>query len=171
MNIQNREQIIERLKNIPFLKLFKKDYLGEILAQSKLREYRPEDCIISEGSLDKCIYILLSGEVKVVKKNEDIAHLNYIGDIFGELAVINNEPRMASVYAVQPTNCLTIDTSKFEELLPEDRNAIYSVIYRIFTEVLADRLKATTAELAQIHYEVTRYQETLNRMKQMTGQS
>jgi CRP/FNR family transcriptional regulator, cyclic AMP receptor protein len=169
MNLQNREQIIERLKNIPFLKLFKKDYLEEILAQSKLKEYRTNDCIISEGSLDKCIYILLSGEVKVIKKNEDIARLNYIGDIFGELAIINNEPRMASVYAVQPTSCLTIDISKFENLPAEERNAIYSVIYRIFTEVLADRLKATSEELAQMQHEIADYQKSIERMKQMTG--
>lgn len=169
MDPKNRTQIIERLKNIPFLKFFNKDYLSEILAYSKLLEYRSGDRIIVEGTKDKVIYILLSGEVKVTKKEEDIAHLNYIGDIFGELAIINNEPRSASVYATGPTTCLSIDMAKFDHLSAEERNAIYSIVFRIFTEVLADRLKATNEELIDLHHQLDQYQESLKRLKQMTS--
>lgn len=169
MDVRNRTQIIERLKNIPFLKFFQKDYLGDILNQSKLLEYRPGDRIITEGTRDKVMYILLSGEVKIVKKDEEIAHLNYIGDIFGELAIINNEPRSDSVFALQPTTCLTINTEKFEKLPNEERAAIFSIIFRICTEVLADRLKASNEEIVELHREIDQYQESLKRLKKLTG--
>ncbi len=90
-----REQLIERLRKIPFLKSFDERCLKEILSSSKIRKYEPGERIIAEGACDSWIYVIISGQVKVVKKEEEIGQLGHIGDIFGELAVIDGKARSA----------------------------------------------------------------------------
>lgn len=167
-SIKNRELILEKLKMIPFLQSFKKDYLGEILAKSRIRQYDEDELIIPEGAYDKSIYILIMGEVKVTKQGAEIARMKHSGDIFGELAMINDDVRSASVYANQLTHCLIIDTTNFNTMDTEERTAIYSIIYRIFAEILADRLRDTSEELARTQDELQQTKDALDRFRKLT---
>ena len=157
--LQDQDNIFDKLKKVAFLRSFKKDYLTIVITNSKIRQYEAGEMIIPEGSYDKWVYVILFGEVKVMKKGEEIARMHDTGDIFGELAMINNETRSASVYATQKSYCLAIDISSFNDLEEVDRNAIYSIIYRIFAELLARRLKETTNELARLQDELSFFQK------------
>lgn len=147
--LKEQAHLIDRLKNIPFLRSFDERYVKEILNSSKLRKYEPNEMVIKEGIYDPWIYVIISGEVKVVKKEEEISRMAHIGDIFGELAAIDGKPRSASVYAVTKATCLATDTSLLREMNPDDQNAFYVIFYRLLSEVLANRLRKTTEELAQ----------------------
>lgn len=164
-SLKNRELILEKLKTIPFLQSFKKDYLSEILAKSRIRQYDEDELIIPEGAYDKSIYILIMGDIRVMKQGAEIARMKHSGDIFGELAMINDDVRSASVYANQLTHCLIIDISTFNAMNAEERNAIYSIIYRVFAEILADRLRDTSEELAHTQDELQKTQEALERLR------
>lgn len=74
-----------------------------------------------------CFYIVESGEVKIMMKSKtkadqqgntevEIARCTR-GQYFGELALVTNKPRAASVYAVGETKCQVIDVQAFERLL------------------------------------------------------
>lgn len=164
-SLKNRELILEKLKSIPFLQSFKRDYLSEILAKSRIRQYNEDELIIPEGQYDKSIYILITGEIKVMKQGQELARMKHSGDIFGELAMINDDVRSASVYAHQLSHCLIIDTSTFNSMNDEEKAAIYSVIYRIFAEILADRLRDTSEELARTQDELKQTKEALDRLR------
>jgi CRP-like cAMP-binding protein len=161
--LKNKDLIIERLRKIDFLKSFKRDYLGEMLQSSKIRQYKPEEIIIPEGTYDEWIYVLLTGKVKVLKKGKELAILEHTGDIFGELAVINQDIRSASVYAVDKTYCLAIDASFLKDLEDRDRTAMYLVIYRVFSEILAERLRVTSEELTKVKEENSYLKRTRTR--------
>lgn len=152
--LQGREHLIEKFKTIPFMKALNRGCMQEILSMSKMRKYEPGELIIQEGVFDCWFYIILGGKVRVVKRDKEIVKLETIGEVFGEMAVIDGEARSASVYAETEALCLAIDASFLERLKPVDRNMFYSAFYRLLAEILANRLRATNEELARVKHEL-----------------
>ncbi len=138
---------LEKLREIPTLSAFSEDELKGLLELSKIRKYEPGELILKEGFFDAWIYFLVSGKVQIVKHGEDVSLLKRVGDIFGEMSIIDGSPRSASVYAVDKTVCLATDASYIDRLSDDDRIAFCYILYRILSEILAERLRSTTEEL------------------------
>lgn len=157
--LKGRHDLIEKLKSIPFLKSYEDKFLRNILELSKLRKYGPDEIITREGEYDCWLYVLLHGEVKILKNNEEIARLSALGDTFGELAVIDGEARSATVHAATKTSCLAIDGSFLDRLDQQEKKEFEAVYYRLICEILAHRLRITSKELSRLKQE----KEFLNR--------
>ena len=78
-------KLINQLKSIPTLSVFTKEDLHVLIRYSKLRTYESGELIIKEGSYDRWLYFIISGSVKVVNQGIDIAVMENLGDIFGEM--------------------------------------------------------------------------------------
>jgi CRP-like cAMP-binding protein len=89
--------------------------LGEI---GKRRTYAAEEAIVKEGSTGTALYIILSGKVRVEREGASISTLAP-GEFFGELALIEEHPRSATVVAVEETDCLLLPAWEFTALLQE----------------------------------------------------
>jgi CRP/FNR family transcriptional regulator, cyclic AMP receptor protein len=153
--LKGRDDLIESMRRIPFLQSYADRYLRKILELSKLRRYREGEVITRQGEYDHWLYVILSGEVKVVKNEEEIARLDARGGTFGELAMIDGEARSATVHASQDnTACLAIDSSFIERLDPQDRKEFEAVYYRLLAEILAHRLRTTSSELSRMKQEM-----------------
>jgi CRP/FNR family cyclic AMP-dependent transcriptional regulator len=63
--------------------------------------------IVTQGVIGNGLYIIVSGLARVVKGDELVAELGP-GDFFGELSVIDQLPRLATVIAEEPTICLAL---------------------------------------------------------------
>jgi len=127
---------------------------------SKIVVYEKGDAIITEGSYDDRIFCLISGQVDV-RKNKDIsiAVLRNPGDLFGELGVIDGGARSASVKAMlHNTVCLSIDAARLNNAKDVSKEKILD---KLFTHVLADRLRATTDELASIQTKLQQVEKRL----------
>jgi len=94
--------------------------------------------------------------VKIVRDKERIEELRRTGDIFGEMCIIDGEPRSASVYAIGKVECLATDVSFIDSLFGEDKLAFSAVFYQILAETLAQRLRETSAELVRAKEEIAR---------------
>ena len=146
----------EKLGNMPSLADFSEKDLKGLLELSKIRKYEPGELILEEGVYDCWIYFLVSGKIKVVKHGEDLSVLRRTGDVFGEMGIIDGSPRSASVYAVDETVCLATDASYIDRLSGNDKNAFSGVLYLIFSEILANRLRLTSEELMKAKEEIER---------------
>jgi CRP/FNR family cyclic AMP-dependent transcriptional regulator len=161
-NVQN----IQRLMAIPGLKDFETRNLAKLLRLSKIREYEDGELIIREGEEDPWLYFLLSGRVKIKKNNVDIAIIDRVGDIFGEMRIVDFMNRSASVFADGRTICLGVDTSAKGRLATasvEERDArldFLLLLYRIFAEYMSIRLRATNDELVKAKTELEKFQNT-----------
>lgn len=148
-NIEN----IQRLMTIQALKHFETRNLGKLLRLSKIRQYEDGEQIIQEGDLDPWLYFLLSGSIRIVKEGEEIGTINRKGEIFGEMRIIDDQSRSASVYAVGPTVCLAVDMAAGGRLNPSDekdaRLEFLLLLYRIFAEYITIRLRLTNEELVK----------------------
>jgi len=143
----------ERLRRMPNLDDFPEERLKGLLQLSKIRKYEPGELILQEGHLDSWIYFLISGKVRIVKHEEELGILDRTGDVFGEMGIIDGSPRSASVAAIDETVCLATDFSYIDRLTGDDRVAFWYVLYRVFSEMLANRLRLTSEELIRVKEE------------------
>lgn len=141
-------EMADKFKHIPFLKSFGDQRLHEILNASRVVIYEPDDLIIPEGAFGDRLYVLISGKVRVIKQKNPVAVLDQVGELFGELSVLGDETRTASVFAIATTWCLELSPGFLQKLPDADRDACHALLYRYIAEVVARRLKKTTDELA-----------------------
>ena len=152
--LKDNLKYVEKLKKIPSFEDFSYKDLKGILEMSKLRQYEPGEAILKEGGYDSWIFFLISGKIKVVKNDESLSILKRTGDVFGEMGIIDASPRSASIYAVDKTVCLATDASYIDRLSGNDRFIFSSILYRIFSQILADRLRMTSEELIKAKEEI-----------------
>jgi len=148
--LEENNRLIDFLKKIPVFEPFDETELGSLLKISKMKVYNDKECILKEGSTDSLIYFLVSGKVRITKSGRDLVVLRRRGDVFGEMGVISLAPRSASAYADGKTICLATDFYLIENLAGDDRVLFGYVLYRIFSEILVNRLKITTEELMKV---------------------
>lgn len=150
--------LADRFRQIPFLSAFEERPLKSILSNSRILAYDPDETIIPEGAFGDRLYVLLGGKVRVVKNGSQVAVLYQFGEVFGELSVLGDEIRTASVIAVEATRCLELSPDSLQRLPAAERDACYASLYRFIAQVVAERLKKTTDELVQVtgELEITR---------------
>ncbi|MBN1932879.1 MAG: cyclic nucleotide-binding domain-containing protein [Desulfobacterales bacterium] len=143
-NVQN----IQKIMALPPLKNFETKNLRQLLRLSKIREYEHGERIIKEGDMDPWLFFLLSGKVRVEKEEVEISTIEQMGEIVGEMRILDGLSRSASVYAEGKTICLAINTSATNRLDSDDDKANFLLLlYRIFTEYVSIRLRLTNDEL------------------------
>jgi CRP-like cAMP-binding protein len=162
-NIKENRDIIQKLRDIPMLKSLSKEDLRGLLTMSKVVTYDEEEYLIREGQYDNWIYFLLSGKVGILKQGEIIGTLQRLGDLFGEMGVIDGSPRSASIIALKETTCLSIDASYVDRLEGGSKIIFTSILYRIFSEILANRLRTADEELVKLRDENSILKEDLTK--------
>ena len=91
----------------------------------------------------------------MVKGGEQLVTMNQSGDIFGELAALEDEVRSASVVAVKEAFCLAVDQKFLQHILPKEDNApFYACLYEFIAKLTTKRLKATSQYLAKVDQEL-----------------
>ena len=144
------EKIIDDLKKMPIFGPFNQDELQTLLNMSRLRTYTSGEEIIQEGAVDTWVYFLIYGKVRITKKKKHIMLMRRRGDVFGEMRFIDNSPRSATAIAEGDVACIAVDTDYVEKLTGNDKMAFGYILYRVFSEILSERLRAATKELIEI---------------------
>ncbi|KAK1931360.1 cAMP-dependent protein kinase regulatory subunit [Phytophthora citrophthora] len=107
------------------------DFLGQVPIFSTLSSYEKMtvadalrvqfvesgDIILTEGSRGDDFYIIADGEVKCTRGGEEVSARLGAGDFFGELALIHDDVRQATVTAMRKTKLLVLDRATFKRLL------------------------------------------------------
>lgn len=128
-------------------------------------KYEPGELIIEEGEYDNWIYFLISGKVDIQKRGETISVLKRRGDLFGEMCIIDGSPRSASIVAIDETVCLAMDASYIDRLEGNNKVAFSSILYRVFAEILANRLRIADEELVKAKDENAMLRIELNKLR------
>ena len=116
------ENSIELLKGVDLFSELSEDQLSQLASLVITNDYgRDETIILEKDESTRALFLIADGEVKVYVTGTDgketILTLLSRGDSFGEMSLIDGEPRSASVKAVQPTKVLIIRREHFLELL------------------------------------------------------
>jgi signal transduction histidine kinase len=101
----------------------------------KVHTYPPNTVLCRENALENVFYIILDGEVQVTKllnerETRFLKHLKE-GDFFGEMALIHNAPRAASVVTTVPTTVLEIKQEAFAEMLEQSSSMSLAMVREV----------------------------------------
>ena len=140
------QDLIEGLKEVPFFaELGSKSLVKLIPAMQELR-YPGGSKIVQQGDVGDSFYVIRSGKAEVVlerkgKPDIPIAHLGPM-DAFGEMALLIDQPRNATVRAVTDVEAWRLPKSAFETLLSENLSLTI-----FFSRLLSDRLRSLEKKL------------------------
>ncbi|MGE5390315.1 MAG: ATP-binding cassette domain-containing protein [Deltaproteobacteria bacterium] len=117
----NAEVTSERLKDISLFQGLDDDFLDDI-CKLFVTEYYPDNrTVITEGEPGDKFYIIVRGKVEVVRKTgpdtQDRLSVLSDGDFFGEIALIKNVTRTASITTLMPTTLISLQRSLFHNML------------------------------------------------------
>jgi len=145
------DDLTQLLGSIPLFAPLSSEQRSELIARSVEETFGAEHTIIHQGHPIGMVYVILSGHVRVFEPVPDSAVEMFLGElspgqIFGELGVLGERPRSASVVALERTRCLAIPATDFLHLLGQSREMSLSLL-RILAGRLydADRLLARHA--------------------------
>jgi CRP-like cAMP-binding protein len=118
-----------------FLGLLGEDDRGALLAEGRRSVHRPGEVILHEGSKPTTVAVVLEGTVKLVKLalggREVVLELRGTGEVIGELGAIDDEPRSASVVALDDVVLFVLDADRFRHLLRERAGIGHAVIVTV----------------------------------------
>ncbi|MEY2549618.1 MAG: family transcriptional regulator, cyclic receptor protein [Verrucomicrobiota bacterium] len=114
--------------------------LASIAAVAKTRRYAKDDAVFHADEIGDVFYLIREGQVKVTmispEGKEIILSILAAGDFFGEMALFDNEPRSATVIAIEPLEVVSIWRTDFLHILSEN----FSITQKVLGE-LSKRLR------------------------------
>lgn len=133
----------EALHAVPLFADLEDSDLARIAEASVVRTFNKNSIVITEGDSSNSLYVILSGEVKVFVSDAD-GKINIVnrlgpGDYFGELSLIDEEPRSASVETVSKCRMSILSRSCFIDYIEQHPRVAVSLL-----KGMGRRLRHTT---------------------------
>lgn len=127
------------LKGVSMFSATSEDTLADVASVLEEVELRPGELVFSKGDPGQSMYIVVSGRVRIFDGGKTI---NYLGEqeIFGELALLDPEPRSASVESAEETRLFRLDRDTLFELMTDNVGVVSGIM-----QVLCKRLRRMTA--------------------------
>lgn len=138
-----RRENRDSLRGLSFFNAFTENEVDEVLSACQMKTYAAGKSIIEEGEIDNCFYILAMGQA-IVKKGDKPIHVLSKGDCFGEIGLIGNVKRTATVTAASQVLALKVNASLLDNLATDSQLRFY----KTFTQTLIYRLTVTSARLS-----------------------
>ena len=135
--------------------------VAELINSSKLMNYPAGTILCHENAIEETFYLILEGEVEVTKviNNNETRLLKKLvaGDFFGEMALIHDAPRAATVKSLTPLISLEIHKDDFDRVLKNSSSVSLAMVREISRrlrendELAIDDLRMRASELAEAY--------------------
>ena len=137
------------------------DEVQELISHSQVNSYPSGTVLCRENAVENIFYMILEGEVEVTKNinksEERLLQTLGPGDFFGEMALIHNAPRAATVTAKTDLVALELDKNSFDNVLKRSSSIALAMVHEISNrlrendELAIEDLRLRARELAQAY--------------------
>ena len=133
------------LKQVPLFSQLSDEALTTLMNQGRVCSFAVDEIVFWEGDVSDAMFVILEGEIRVFKRDEEGNEfdINYQqqGECFGELALLDSQPRSASIICAQPCQLFKLEKAAFMDLLvtPETQSAAFTIL-----SVLVERVRVIT---------------------------
>ena len=139
----------------------KPDEIEQLIANSQVHSYLPGAILCRENAVEDRFYMILDGEAEVTKNinNSESRLLTTLlpGDFFGEMALIHNAPRAATVTAKTALTTLELDKAAFDKVIRQSTSIAMAMVSQISNrlrendQLAIDDIRIRAAELAEAY--------------------
>jgi signal transduction histidine kinase len=146
------------------------DEVGELVTRSQVRDYLAGTVLCQEDAFEDTFYMILEGKCEVTKfinKNENrLLKILEAGDFFGEMGLIHNAPRAATVKCITDVVVLELDKASFDEVLQRSASVSMAMVREISNrlrendEMAVEDLRLRARELAQAYQKLAQQEVT-----------
>ena len=124
------------LKSVELFSQIPGEELAQIAGIAQEVHLERGELIIQEGEMGDSMFLIIEGEVMVHRLGKELTRLGE-RESFGEMALLDNEPRSATVSAVSDVTCLKVEREDFYELMSEKVEIGHGII-RMLTQRLRE---------------------------------
>lgn len=121
-------------------------YIKDLLKAGEVKTFPNDTQIITEGDYGDAVYFIVAGKVKVTLYGEEgreiVLAVFSEGDMFGEMAILDNKPRSANVEAISDLECFVVSRENFLGYL-KMHHRVYTTLLAYFT----GRLREATRKI------------------------
>lgn len=147
-----RKDVLDSLRGIPLFRRVSEGDLEELATHLIERRFPKNATVVEEGLPGDYMYVIREGRVKVTKASEDGREkiMNFLekGAFFGDMALLGNETRSASVKTLEESLLLALSRRDFIDLLRQSPDLSLAVI-----EELANRLRETNEQARSLSFQ------------------
>lgn len=120
------------LAEVPMFSCLTQEDLNGLAALLQRRDYEKGEIIFHEGDVGTALYVVRKGEVLIRLSHEDgkevvLSHLTR-GDVFGELALLDGDPRSADAVAREPTQLLVLSRADFQRFIADKPKLVMNLL-------------------------------------------
>ena len=145
------DSIREVFAQVPLLSRLSDRQRERLARLATTRSYREGSRIVSQGDTSMALYVVLSGHARIDRESEagksvkvdEVTH----GGFFGELGLIEDLPRAATVTAEEPTECALLAKWDFQNELRTDPDIALALL-----PVLGARIRELDDQLVRLHH-------------------
>ena len=145
------QSALEALSTIPFFAGLDPVALERVAAGMRSRRFRRGEVIFHIGDPGDALFVIVDGEVKISLPSETgdeaILATLQVGDVFGELALLDGAPRSASATAIGPTETVVLPRDRFRELIATEAGVRDALLASI-----AGELRRLTTHVEELHF-------------------
>ncbi len=147
-----RKDVLDSLRSIPLFGRVSETDLEELATHLIERRFPKNATVVEEGLPGDYMYVIREGRAKVTKASEDgrekIMNFLEVGAFFGDMALLGDETRSASVKTLEESTLLALSRRDFIDLLRQSPDLALSVI-----EELANRLRETNEQARSLSFQ------------------
>lgn len=151
---------ITLLRNVPLFSGLDEKRLGVLVPMMMRTSFSRNETIIGAGDPTDSLYIVISGRLKVLMSDEQgrevILAILGAGEFFGEMGLLDDSPRSASVLTLEPCELLSISKSDFKRCLAENSDLSLMVMRGLVRRLREADQKIGSLALMDVYGRVAR---------------
>ena len=146
-------EIVSLLKRVPLLRDIPPEDLERIAHLSHEETVEPETNIVEIGDPGDALYLIVEGSAEVLypgRSSDFVLATLKAGDFFGEMALLNGQPRSATVRAKDPVRALVLEKDEFHHMMMESPAVAVKLL-----ELMSTRIRNADEQISGLSEKIT----------------
>ncbi len=129
------------IARVPIFSACTSEEIAAIAAAAQEHTFEPGQIIVTQGAPGQAFYLILTGRVEILREGASLGAFGP-GDFFGEMSLLDQAPRSATIRALEATTCLMLSSWDFRALIERQPSIAIKLL-----EVLSRRLRVADERL------------------------